>query len=187
VPRSARWLLFLLGACYVARARPAAPEAEPPRLETRRVHHDGSAVERVVYHVLVYADGRRERHGPELRRHPGGSVEFEGAWDHGRPAGVWHTWYEDGTPRSEVDFGDGEYPSPMRFWHPNGALWGAGDGIAGVRVGPWTYWRSDGSIEEQGCFDDGLRAGIWASFDASGEPRDEARYEHGRRVGEGRP
>jgi len=164
----------------------AATGSAEPVAETRRGLHPGSDVLAWRRRVLVWPDGRVERHGEDAEWYPDGTPRSERSFEHDRPSGVWTSWYEDGTKRSEVDYGDGALPGAMRFWYPDGVLAGEGQGIAGVKEGAWTYWDEAGRRLRAGGYASGLREGPWTFWYEDGKKRAEGSYERGLRTGEWR-
>jgi antitoxin component YwqK of YwqJK toxin-antitoxin module len=178
----------LASACLVQRSEP--DEAAPaPQRETRTTRHmDGSV--RSESSMLVWPDGRAERHGVEREYHASGALASEGRFEHGAPAGVWRPWFQDGTPRSEVDFGTPGAAPPRagapgrdRFWHANGALAAEGPSVGGIREGRWQFFAESGVIQREGAYRAGRRDGAWTFYDATGARRAEGAYSAGARVG----
>jgi antitoxin component YwqK of YwqJK toxin-antitoxin module len=183
VKRLALALPLLFAACLVQRPLPDAP---PPTAahETRRSQYpDGSP--RSERRLLVWSDGRVERDGAEREFHPDGALSAERFFSHDRQVGAWRTWFPDGTPRSEIDFGtDGDAPSTQRFWHASGALAAEGTMRGGRRDGRWRYYDDAGRLERDGGYRDGKRDGPWTFYGADGAPKAEGSYALGARVGD---
>jgi len=180
--RTAALLALWLGAgCLVQGARLERP---PPTssVEVERSNHPGGQHLRREAQVLVWSDGRRERHGFEREYFPDGTLREERFYEHDRSTGVWRSWYRDATPRSEVDFGDGRAPAPSRYWHPGGQLAAEGPTLAGIRVGHWDFWSESGEPLRAGSYVDGLRDGHW-TFWEDGLLSAEGDYRAGQRVG----
>lgn len=176
-------LAGLASACLVQRPPPDAPSVSATR-ETRQSRFpDGTP--RSEWHVLAWPDGRVERDGPEREFHPNGTLRSEGRFAHGVPVGVWRTWFADGRPRSEVDFGTpgSSALTRERFWHPNGALAAEGPAVAGVREGAWSYWSEAGLLLRAGAYRAGRRDGPWVFYGPDGSERARGSYELGVRVG----
>jgi antitoxin component YwqK of YwqJK toxin-antitoxin module len=126
-----------------------------------------------------------ERDGPEREYGAGGALLSERFFARNVPTGLWRTWYADGTPRSEVDFGEpgSDVTRPSRFWHPNGRLAAEGPTRAAVREGAWSYWTEDGVLARTGSYRAGERDGPWTFYDAKGAKQAEGVYRRGERVG----
>jgi antitoxin component YwqK of YwqJK toxin-antitoxin module len=122
----------------------------------------------------------------EREYHPDGSLAAERAFARDAPTGVWRTWFSDGTPRSELDFGPpGSSEARLgRFWHANGELAAEGLTVAGVREGRWSYWSEDGRLLRSGIHRGGKRDGLWSFYDEHGGKRAEGLYALGQRVGD---
>ncbi len=182
-----RLALFVLGglasACLVQRPLPDAPSASATRELRQSRFPDGTP--RSEWSVLAWPDGRVERDGVEREFHPNGTLRSEGSFAHGVPVGVWRTWFADGRPRSEVDFGspDASTTTRERFWHANGQLAAEGPAAGGVREGPWSYWSENGLPLRAGAYRAGRRDGPWVFYDSRGSKRAEGSYELGARVG----
>lgn len=174
---------LLASACLVQRA----PQPAPPRTFTHQVLRtafpDGSP--RRETRLLTWSNGGSERDGPEREFHPGGALAAERQFTHDRPSGLWRTWYPDGTPASQVDFGelDSREPCVSRFWHRGGHLAAEGTTVAGVREGAWSFWSEAGVLLRKGSYREGRRDGAWTFFDESGAKRAEGAYALGERVG----
>lgn len=177
-------LASLASACLVQRPPPSEP---PPTSEheTMRTAHPNGETRRET-RLLRRSDGHSERDGPEREFHPGGELAAERHFTHDRPSGLWRTWYPDGTPSSEVDFGvpDSHEPRPSRFWHRNGRLAAEGTTVSGVREGAWSFWSESGVLLRRGSYRAGQRDGAWSFFDEAGAPAAQGAYALGARVGE---
>lgn len=173
----------LLGACLVQRAPPDGPAPEAAH-EVRRSYHPDQTL-RSELSVLVWSDGRVERDGPEREYSPAGVLLAERFFDRDSPTGTWRTWFADGAPRSEVDFGPpgSSAARTNRFWHANGRLAAEGPAVAGVREGRWSYWSESGLLLREGSYRAGRRDGSWSFFDERGVLRSTGAYALGRRVG----
>jgi antitoxin component YwqK of YwqJK toxin-antitoxin module len=176
-------LIAACAACLVRHPPPDAPPATPTHETRRSYHSDGST--RSETRVVVWSDGRIERDGPEREFYPSGVLEAERFFDHGAPSRVWRTWFADGTPRSEVDFGapGSAGTSVQRFWHASGLLAAEGTAVGGVREGAWTFWSENGAILRTGSYRRGKREGPWSFHDESGGRRAAGDYAEGKRVG----
>jgi hypothetical protein len=176
-------LFGLTSACLVQRPRPDEPAPSATRETRTSSFPDGSR--RSEWNVLVWPDGRTERDGREREYHPNGALRSEGSFERGAPVGVWRTWFPDGTPRSEVDFGAPGSPQTGldRFWHANGRPAAEGPAIRGVREGRWTFWSENGLLAREGVYRAGRREGTWVFYDELGARRGEGLYASGERVG----
>ncbi|MSR63099.1 MAG: hypothetical protein EXS08_11715 [Planctomycetes bacterium] len=173
----------LLGGCLVQHAPPAAPGPSSAHERRRSTFPDGSL--RREAEVLVWSDGRIERDGLEREYSATGTLVAESHFEHGVSVGLARTWFDDGRPRSEVDFGTRAAPllTPNRFWHANGKLAAEGPALAGVREGLWHYWNEDGSPAREGGYRSGKRDGAWTFYDEKGVKRAAGLYALGQRVG----
>lgn len=171
------------GACLVSRPLPDLPQPEGVHETRRRFRPDGSLESE--RRVRVFPDGRVERDGPEREYHRDGVLAAERHFAHDQATGSWRTWFADGRPRSELDFGapGSDELRPARFWHPDGSLAAEGATRGGVREGAWAYYSPEGWLARAGDYRAGLREGAWTFYRAEGRKEAEGRYEHGRRVG----
>lgn len=176
-------LAWTAGACLVRRPAPDPPRPEGVHETRRRFRPDGSLESE--RRVLVFPDGLVLRDGFEREYHRGDVLAAERQFARDRPTGSWRTWYVDGRPRSELDFGPpgSEDLLTARFWHPDGSLAAEGATRAGVREGPWAYYSPEGWLARAGDYRAGLREGAWTFYRAEGRKEAEGRYERGRRVG----
>jgi len=173
----------LLGACLVQHAPPDEPGPSSAHERRRTTYPDGSL--RSEIEVLVWSDGRIERDGLEREYSDDGTLVAERRFEHGTPVGLSRTWFDDGRPRSEVDFGTRAAPALARnrFWHANGNLAAEGVALAGLREGPWHYWNEDGTPAREGGYRSGKRDGTWTFHDEHGVKLAEGQYALGQRVG----
>jgi len=174
---------LLAAACLVQRPPPDRAPPTGVHEVKRTAYPDGSP--KREFSVLVWSDGRTERDGREREFHPSGALAAERTFSHERPSGVWRTWYFDGTPRSEIDFGEpGSGATRVhRFWHENGQLAAEGPAVEGIREGVWSYWTPQGTLERRGGYQGGKRDGPWTFYASDGAKRAEGRYALGARVG----
>jgi len=189
--RAAAIVLALLApACLVQRAQPDATPPVPTH-EMRRTYYAGASGAPDTAHVrdesqvLVWPGGRVERDGVQREFAPDGTLLVERHFENDRPAGRWRTWYADGKPRSEVDFGERAAPDverTWRFWHASGQLAAEGTARAGLREGAWTFWDEQGGVLREGGYRAGLREGDWTFYE-SGAKRAQGAYRTGHRVG----
>ncbi len=192
-----RWSLGLcapvalgLSACQqtldMPRALQRSPEPPPAQMELRREYWDKALPPKHLRREtegLVQIGGAFQKNGRERSYFRGGAVEFERHWSRGEPAGLWETWWENGTLRSRCEFTADGLETEMHFWHENGQLEARGLGRNGKRVGQWEFFRPDGSRESAGELVGGLREGPWFFFDEGGAVRESGSYAKGVKVG----
>lgn len=185
---SLRSTLLALGLAFLGTACRSADLPEPTRVEEpysklERRRHPDTGTRRLEWEVLVYPDGRREKHGTEFTWHPNDQLAQERHFDHGEITGRMRSWYADGTLRSEYTFGAPGVATPMRFHHPDGSLSAEGDAIRGARVGEWRYYHPGGALAESGPYVAGLRNGEWTEFHPDGSLAARGNYADDKKVG----
>lgn len=163
------------------------PEPTPGAMDLRREYWDAGPDPKLLrseVEGLVQRGGAFVKHGRERAFFRGGQLEFERHWVRGEPAGLWQSWWENGTLRSECSFDKQRVPSPMSFWHENGQLDGRGMAINGRRIGVWEFFHANGVLESKGEYVDGERGGTWSFWDENGVLLQSGRFESGLKVGE---
>jgi hypothetical protein len=160
--------------------RPGA--AAPERLEVRRKFDPKTHVLLREWTLLLSTERGPVKHGPEKTWYPSGALEWDRAFDHGRPAGAWRSYFEDGGRRSECFFGAPGASTLMTFWHSNGQISKQGPASNGVRTGTWRFYYPDGTLAEQGLFVENLRQGAWEVWDEDGRRLADVCYEKNVRV-----
>ncbi len=172
--------LLALGACrnsgqpLVKRVSPlpngGAPEAHQ-QIDpvTGKVQHEWS--------TITTGNQPTKRHGRETVLRKDGTREWERGWDHGRPAGVWRSWYENGQMRSEVFYEGPSEERPMTFWFENGQRRMQGPAKDGVRCGHWKVWY-------EGEFVGSRREGEWQAWSEDGKHAFVRVYQHDVRIAE---
>lgn len=166
---------------------PPMPEREQASFEEPRVEwrtRKDEQTDRVTrtWFVLVYPDGRVERHGVEREFHPEGVLAAEREYQHGQPSGSWKTWWPSGAMRSNYHYLESR-STTMRFWHETGRLSAEGPAVEGVREGEWSFWHEDGSVRQRGEYRNGLREGAWTVHHPGGAVRSRGTFAGDRRVG----
>ncbi len=157
---------------------PGAPKNPSPHLAVRRVKGEKKSLAREW--TVLATPGRGEvKHGKDLAWYPSGSVEWERAFDHGKPKGTWRKWHENGQLESEMEFAGPDVERPMRFWHANGRLSAEGLAKDGSRCGTWKFWSEDGTLREQGEYVGSLREGAWTIQSPDGARPQSVRYSRG--------
>jgi hypothetical protein len=172
-------LASLSGACLTERNLDKPPAGltppDPPHLAVRRPKKT------LVHEWTVLAQQGHDDvlHGKDLTWYPGGAKEWERAFDHGQPKGLWRKWYENGQLESETDFAGPDVERPMRFWYANGKPSAEGLAKNGARCGMWKFWNDDGTLHEQGQYLGSLREGPWIVWDQDGSTSHTVQYVHG--------
>lgn len=178
--------LFVSAATLAACGSPPPERAEavePPFLKVERRRHPDAGTPWKQWDVLVYADGRREKHGVECTWYPDGQLERERHFEHGAITGRLRTWYPDGTPRSDYTFGAPGEATTMRFWHPTGALEAEGPAVQGDRRGAWRFYDTSGALSESGAYAHSKRTGVWREYHPDGSLAAQGTYVKGKKVG----
>lgn len=182
---------------------------EIPTFESRREGGKGEGDPlRREYGVLIYADGRRLRHGADRAWWPDGTPKHEYHYVHDVLTGVWMQWYEDGSPKVERHYREGRATGRWRTWHGPGVpasdrwlmgrddarwttFWHEGGGVAsqgpaldGVRTGRWSHWYTSGELGASGHYLGNQREGEWFSLWKDGSLRERGTYLAGERIGD---
>ncbi len=159
------------------------PDEEPlPALRTSRSAATGKITKR--WRVLVYPDGRVERHGKETVYHADGTLKWEREYDHDSPSGSWNSYYADGFPRSEYTYAGSSVETTMSFYHESGQLSARGLARDGVREGGWVFLYADGVLRQEGRYRAGRRIGVWTTRHANGGLESRGYYRDDARAGE---
>jgi len=129
--------------------------------KTGRVQHEWS--------TISFGNETARKHGKETILRPDGSKEWEKEWDHGKPAGLWRSWYANGRMRSELFYAGPEEERPMTFWFENGQRHMQGPAKNGQRCGHWKVWLADGTLVEEGGYVGNRRQGEWQAWSEDGK------------------
>ncbi len=119
-------------------------------------------------------------HGPVWRWYASGQLEGKEYYVRGDGAGVWPSYYENGTMSSLGGFETGQKRGLWKYWdkdgrletevtyadegnkridfYPSGRRKAEGTFVASGKVGQWTYWAEDGSEKAQCDFGRGVFA-----------------------------
>lgn len=159
------------------------PDEEPlPSLRTSRSSRTGEIIKR--WAVLVYPNGRVEKHGNEKVYYDDGALKWERAYEHGKPAGTWKSYFEDGAVRSEYRYAGGGVETTMSFYHPGGGLSAQGEAREGIREGAWEFWHENGVTRQGGDYQAGERVGVWTTWHPNGGLESRGYYRDDARKGE---
>jgi len=86
------------------------------------------------------------------------------------PAGVFHSWYPNGTKESEISYANGRQSGPTKGWFKTGEPSWEGQYVANQRHGSWKVWTGDGT-KEAGDYANGKRVGTWSVSSPSGHTK----------------
>lgn len=157
-------------------------ESQEPFVQRRASYFDSEATRlRREWSYEVLANGVQRPHGRDVQNYSDGTREYEREFLHGEPTGRWRSWWPDGKPRMEAEYGTKE-PRPMRWWHATGELEAEGLALNGVKTGPWRHQRADGTLEAEGEYVAGQRAGNWTLYDERGQLGERVEFRRGVRV-----
>ncbi len=143
---------------------------------TGKVQHEWS--------TIAVGNDASKKHGRETLLRKDGSKEWERGWDHGKPAGVWRSWFANGQMRSEVFYEGPTEERPMTFWFENGQRRMQGPAKDGVRCGHWKVWFANGKPAEEGEFVGSRREGEWQAWSEDGQRMFVRVYQHDVRISE---
>lgn len=141
----------------------------------------GNTLLRREWSYEVLSNGSQRPHGRDVQNFSDGTREYEREFVHGEPTGRWRSWWPDGKPRMEAEYGTKE-PQPMHWWHATGELEAEGLALNGVKTGPWRHLRADGTLEAEGEYVGGQRSGDWKLYDERGELAERVEFRRGVRV-----
>jgi len=130
-----------------------------------------------------FVDGWKE--GREQLWYANGKPKVDAQWRHGRIAGDYRRWAEDGKLEAEQVFDGQTGRTTVREWHSNGQLRMSGARVDGRADGLWQWWFDDGSKICEGHFHADLKEGPWKCWNSDGS-LDEASsgiYRNGMRAG----
>jgi hypothetical protein len=179
--------LLALGACapdFRPASRHLGAGLEPREsFVQRRTSYFDAANTRVrrEWSYEVLPNGAQRPHGRDVQNYSDGTREYEREFAHGEPTGRWRSWWPDGKPRMEAEYGTKD-AQPMRWWHATGELEAEGLALHGVKSGPWRHFRADGTLEAEGEYAAGQRSGPWNLYDERGELAERVEYRRGVRV-----
>jgi antitoxin component YwqK of YwqJK toxin-antitoxin module len=134
--------------------------------------------------TIAVGNDLSRKHGPETVLRKDGTKEWEREWDHGKPAGMWRSWYANGQMRSEVFFEGPAEERPMTFWFENGKRRMQGPAKNGARCGHWKIWFANGRLAEEGEFVGSRREGEWQAWSEDGQRSFVRVYQHDVRIEE---
>jgi antitoxin component YwqK of YwqJK toxin-antitoxin module len=126
------------------------------------------------------AEEERLRGEKTATTYPDGMRRAEGyPNEHGKPVGLWTSWYENGQKGADCEYKNGERDGHYTAWHENGHKQREGEYKDGEKEGLWTYWYSNGQMEFKAKFKDGRKEGRYTAWYANGQKEKEGRNNHG--------
>jgi len=112
----------------------------------------------------------------------GGTLVVEATYEEGAaPCGVWKTWYDDGSRKSEAPYVAGRLDGVYRSWHPSGEEALEGPYVDGNLEGTWRQWDDHGTL--LGSFEMKHGHGTFQRWHPSGKLRMEGAYRDGKMHG----
>ena len=180
--------LALLASCRSSSQGPVQridPNANAPE-ELREHKRVDPGTGQTTKQWATIAQGNRpgSKQGKEIVTRADGTKEWEREWDHGKPSGVWRSWYENGQMRSECFFAGPKQERVMTFWFANGQRRLQGPAKDGVRCGHWRVWYENGQLAEEGEFVGSRREGAWQAWSKDGQHAFVRTYKHDVRIEE---
>ena len=158
------------------------PEGGAPQAHQKIDPQTGKPVHE--WTTVPVGGGLSKKDGKETVLRKDGTKEWEREWDHGKPSGVWRSWFANGKLRSEVFFAGPKEERPMTFWFENGARRMQGPAKDGVRCGHWKVWFANGQLAEEGEFVGNRREGEWQAWSEDGQRSFVRVYQHDVRLEE---
>lgn len=180
-------LLLALGACRSSSEGPIKRVTPLPNGGAPESHQQIDPKTGLVQHewsTLAIGNQVARKHGKETVMRKDGTKEWEREWDHGKPTGLWRSWYSNGQMRSEVFFAGAEEERPMTFWFDNGQRRMQGPARNGVRCGHWKIWFANGRMAEEGDLVGSRREGEWKAWSEDGKRSFTRVYQHDVRLEE---
>jgi len=144
------------------------------------------------YCAIVAEDGSEVFHGPSRTWYGSKRKESEGAFENGKPHGLWFFWHADGSAGAKGRFENGKKQGEWRVYQPVGnrkrrhvyvhfkddiehGEWKARQ-VAELGVTPQLY-------EVEGQYKNGKKSGSWVHYDKNGDRDEEIEYADGKRHG----
>ncbi len=157
-------------------AAPGSSDTSRPPEETAAEQNAGRVVDetlpsgvRVRQQIIEADTGERVSHGEYHSWYPNGSRRSQGEHCDGRREGRWTFWDESRRLLSHQTYVGGLPHGPFAVYHPGGEKARAGQLSRGMKHGPWTYWDPQGREIRQEQYDRGTPVGQWVHRDADGE------------------
>jgi antitoxin component YwqK of YwqJK toxin-antitoxin module len=144
------------------------------------------------YCAIVAEDGSEVFHGPSRTWHGSRRRESEGAFENGKPHGLWFVWHADGTPGAKGRFEKGKKQGEWRFYERVGKTKRRHVYVHfkdDVEHGDWKAKQvvelgvSPQLPEIKGHYENGKKSGVWVHYDEKGHPDERIEYAHGKRHG----
>jgi len=88
----------------------------------------------------------------------------EGNFEHGKKIGIWKTYYEIETLKSEIEYKNGFKDGSCVVYHKNGRKNYTGNYTKSLKSGKWTYWDENGVLTNEGEFKNDKMNGLWITY-----------------------
>jgi antitoxin component YwqK of YwqJK toxin-antitoxin module len=146
----------------------------------KRIAADPDAL--ILEKERLAAEEERLRGEKTATTYPDGMRRAEGyPNEHGKPVGLWTSWYENGQKEEE-----GEYKEHIEkreglwtSWHENGQKWADCEYKNGERDGHYTAWHENGNKQREGEYKDGKKEGLWTYWYSNGQMEFKAKFKDG--------
>ncbi|HBK89311.1 MAG TPA: toxin-antitoxin system YwqK family antitoxin, partial [Cytophagales bacterium] len=76
--------------------------------------------------------------------------------------GIWHTYFEDGTLRGEIEYAD-DHGRFTEYYH-DGKVFAEGPRAGSRNVGHWRFFADDGTLQSEGEYNNGSKSGTWTNY-----------------------
>ena len=106
--------------------------------------------------------------GAVLRWHRTGALHVQGQRKHGRPAGTWRWWADDGSLWLVESYAGGVRQGLVRELYWNGRLKFEGTYVDGVLDGEWRAYGSEGKLYQRGRSHRGRLTGVVETWSRAG-------------------
>ena len=120
--------------------------------------------------------------GPYEQR-DGGALLVKGAYEGGRPVGVWTGWHRGGAKKVEGKLEGGVPVGEWRVWYADGTTREVSRYSGGEPAGTWTLHYPGGGLFEEMQHEDGEPHGSWKIFHPNGQVADEMTWAVGLQTG----
>ena len=162
-----------------------------------------SGAKKAEYEVALDEHGAEEKHGRFRSYYEDGTLESEGAFEHGQQSGAWILYHPNGAKAAAGNYADSLRSGAWETFFPDGAPESKGGYVRGAMDGRWSFWRADGTKDlvasgiyrlevyrskedarvYRGYFVDNRRQGTWTSAWPDRSVQLDGRFEAGVRVG----
>ena len=128
------------------------------------------------------AKGDAVRYGPYVELYEKGHKRESGQYADGKRDGGWSRWYPGGQVEAQIRYDHGKVVA-FTAWHENGMKWEEGGFDNGFKNGTWIRWYSNGQKEVEATYDHGVLDRDYTLWHDNGQKQERGTYNHGIREG----